>query len=135
QGHRESRFRALPGHVVQPTQRTSDAAQHGRRPEMDILGHSGCGGLGIVLAAAWRRAPAHGNRRRAMMSPSGTVRGMVLLLAVSGLQAAPKAVSFLQSTQTIDAYDFVEVTVQVTQPDARNPFTDVAVNGSFTKQG
>ncbi|HEV8291841.1 MAG TPA: DUF5060 domain-containing protein, partial [Tepidisphaeraceae bacterium] len=70
-----------------------------------------------------------------MISLSGLIRGLVLVLAASGLQAAPKAVSFLQSTQTVDAYDFVEVTVQVTQPDARNPFTDVAVNGSFAKQG
>jgi hypothetical protein len=69
-----------------------------------------------------------------MSTHAGLAGGVALLLAASGLQAAPKAVSFLQSAQAFNAYEFVEVTVQVTQPDAKNPFTDVTVHGSFQKQ-
>jgi hypothetical protein len=54
------------------------------------------------------------------------------MLAVAGaLIAAPGNVSFTQSAPSIDAYDFVEITTTVKSPDARNPFTDVSVRGSF----
>jgi hypothetical protein len=45
--------------------------------------------------------------------------------------AAPSEVSFTQSAPSVDAYAFVEVAVNVRSPDARNPFTDVSVNGNF----
>ncbi len=51
------------------------------------------------------------------------------------LRAAPAEVSFSQSAQVVDAYDFIEVTVNVTTPDAKNPFTDIAVEGQFGKSG
>ncbi len=35
----------------------------------------------------------------------------------------------------MDGYDFIEVTLRVDQPDARNPFTDVSVEGRFGKRG
>jgi hypothetical protein len=35
----------------------------------------------------------------------------------------------------VQAYDFLEVTVNVAQPDAANPFTDVTVAGNFAKAG
>jgi uncharacterized protein DUF5060 len=41
----------------------------------------------------------------------------------------------VQSAPTVDAYDFVEVTLNVAQPDAKNPFTDVTVSGEFGKAG
>lgn len=47
--------------------------------------------------------------------------------------AAPSNVSFAQSAPSVDAYDFVEVTVNMTNPDARNPFTDASVSGSFER--
>jgi hypothetical protein len=50
---------------------------------------------------------------------------------VGALIAAPGKVSFTQSAPSIDAFDFVEITATVTAPDARNPFTDVSVHGSF----
>ena len=40
-------------------------------------------------------------------------------------------VSFSQSTQTIEAYDFVEVSAKVSWPHASNPFTDAALKGWF----
>jgi len=54
------------------------------------------------------------------------------MLAFGGAAiGAPGKVSFGQSAPSIDAYDFVEITTTVTAPDARNPFTDVSVRGSF----
>jgi hypothetical protein len=35
----------------------------------------------------------------------------------------------------VDAYDYVEVTLAVSGDDARNPFTDASVRGSFGKSG
>ena len=43
----------------------------------------------------------------------------------------PVNVSFAQSASAIDAYDFVEVTANVTWPRARNPFTDASFTGWF----
>jgi hypothetical protein len=45
--------------------------------------------------------------------------------------AAPSDVTFAQASSSADTYDFVEVTLNVKNPDARNPFTDVSVSGSF----
>lgn len=55
-----------------------------------------------------------------------------LLLFCGSLPAAPRSVSFIQSTATLEAYDFVEIAIQVTGPDVANPFTDASVEGAFT---
>lgn len=52
------------------------------------------------------------------------------ILAVHA-SAAPSKITFAPSASSVDAYDFVEVTITVTNPDARNPFTDTSVTGSF----
>jgi len=49
--------------------------------------------------------------------------------------AAPSNITFSQSAETIEAYDFVEITLNVSSPDAKNPFTDVVVEGQFGKTG
>ncbi len=46
--------------------------------------------------------------------------------------SAPSDVSFKPSATSVDAYDFAEVAIHISNPDARNPFTDVIVNGTFT---
>jgi len=51
------------------------------------------------------------------------------------LHASPQEVQFSQSVQSVAAYDFVEVTLDVKRPDADNPFTDVAVQGWFATDG
>jgi hypothetical protein len=59
-----------------------------------------------------------------------------LAMAVSApllSRAGPADVAFSQSGQSVEAYDFVEVTLNVSKPDARNPFTDVTVRGHFEK--
>ena len=63
----------------------------------------------------------------------------VVLLLFAGAnplaQAAPSNITFSQSAETIEAYDFVEITLNVSSPDAKNPFTDVVVEGQFGKTG
>jgi hypothetical protein len=58
-----------------------------------------------------------------------------LLFAALWTSAAPREITFSQSSPSVEAYDFVEVVIAVASPDARNPFTDVAVRGSFGKAG
>ena len=51
------------------------------------------------------------------------------------LEAAPRDVTFVQSAAGVEAYDFVEIAVNVAAPDAKNPFTDAAVTGQFGQVG
>jgi Protein of unknown function (DUF4038)/Domain of unknown function (DUF5060) len=51
-------------------------------------------------------------------------------VAASGLSASPE-VSFAPSAASVEAYDFVEIAINVANHDARNPFTDASVKGSF----
>jgi hypothetical protein len=59
--------------------------------------------------------------------------GLTTSLLRLGDDPAPDspAVTFAQSADKVDAYDFVEVTVNVAKATAKNPFTDVAVTGQF----
>ena len=54
---------------------------------------------------------------------------------VAGSGPAPASISFSQSAQTVEAYDFVEATLKIAAPEAKNPFTDVTVEGEFARQG
>ena len=56
-------------------------------------------------------------------------------LQASLVQSAPAGLKFTQSAQTIDAYDFVEVTLRIEKPNAGNPFTDAAFEGRFARDG
>ncbi len=66
---------------------------------------------------------------------------MLLVVCVSGAihsesaYGVPSRIEFAKSSDTADAYDFVEITLKVEKPDAGNPFTDVVVEGSFTRDG
>ena len=52
------------------------------------------------------------------------------------LSAAPAGVEFSQSTTSIEAYDYIEITAKVERPDAANPFEDATLSGTFqTKDG
>jgi len=59
----------------------------------------------------------------------------VLLVLPAALWGAQRDVTFVQSQETVDGYDFVEVAIEVASPDAANPFTDVSVTGEFAKGG
>lgn len=56
------------------------------------------------------------------------------LAAGAALHAAPK-VELAAPSAPIAAYDFAEVTLNVTGSEAKNPFTDAAVTGSFSLKG
>jgi hypothetical protein len=58
-----------------------------------------------------------------------------LILAGGAALAAPGPIAFSQSAPSVEAWDFVEVVIRVDAPDARNPFVDASVNGSFGKSG
>src|SRR5262249_30725261 len=53
--------------------------------------------------------------------------GLVLI----GCSAVPPSVSFSSPASPVEAYDFVEVTANVSFPRAWNPFTWAALEGSF----
>jgi hypothetical protein len=50
-------------------------------------------------------------------------------------EAAPAGVTAKPKTTAVDVFDFWELCLQVTQPDAANPFTDVEVSGEVTPPG
>jgi Domain of unknown function (DUF5060) len=58
--------------------------------------------------------------------------GLLLPLAAF---AAPREVTFAQSAETVEAYDFVEVAANIAAPDVDNPFTGATIRGSFGKNG
>ncbi len=75
---------------------------------------------------------SHSHQRHGFM----LVVGFIFIAGASRLvHAAPANITFSQSAQTIEAYDFVEITLNVSSPDAQNPFLDVAVEGQFGKAG
>ena len=60
---------------------------------------------------------------------------LLILVLPSALPGAPRKVSFSQPAGGVEAYDFVEITSNVEGPDARNPFTEATLHGSFGKAG
>src|SRR5262249_13463747 len=88
-------------------------------------------------------------------SPTSTIRGgimivrslLVLGMLLAALACYPTAeiietatadgpsVTFTQSVDKVDAYDFVEVTAALKGPTAKNPFTDVSISGQFAPEG
>ena len=58
-----------------------------------------------------------------------------LLASSRTISAAPRALKLSQSAEIVEAYDFVEATIQVAGADAANPFTDVTITGAFGETG
>jgi hypothetical protein len=64
------------------------------------------------------------------------IAALAMILGAAGeILASPANVTFSQSANSVEAYDFVEVTIQVAAPDAKNPFTDASVEAKFGKTG
>jgi hypothetical protein len=55
-----------------------------------------------------------------------------LTLALSA-QSAQRGVSFDQSTNSVEVFDFIEVSAHLQKPDAGNPFLEGSFSGSFSK--
>lgn len=74
-----------------------------------------------------------GHLRLARITPR--IVGWCVILAAAGLtgcsHAGPSRISFSQSDSSVEAYDYVEVTANVSWPHARNCFTDAALQGWF----
>lgn len=60
---------------------------------------------------------------------------IVVLPLLGAGQGDSKRVTFSQSAQSVEAYDFIEVTARIDAPAAANPFTDAALSGVFGKAG
>jgi Protein of unknown function (DUF4038)/Domain of unknown function (DUF5060) len=68
------------------------------------------------------------SRRRKFLIATLLVAAVVLI----GYAGLPfRALSFSQSAQELDAYDYIEITANVSAPHAFNPFTDAAISGTF----
>ena len=69
----------------------------------------------------------------------GRILILLLMASIAGaafllpglLALPPRSVSFSQSATDLDAYDFVELTAQVSAPHTPNPFMDAAIHGTF----
>ena len=68
-----------------------------------------------------------------MKTRSSVHLGLFLLALMSSTAWAASNVSFSQSVETVEAYDYVEVVIHVDKPDIRNPFLEATVTGSFSK--
>jgi hypothetical protein len=60
---------------------------------------------------------------------------VLLIVLPYAVAAAPQDVRFSQSAENVAAYDFIEVTADVSRPDAANPFTEATLRGTFGKRG
>jgi hypothetical protein len=63
---------------------------------------------------------------------SAAIRFTILMLPVMTLTAAPGQITFTPSASSVDAWDFVEITVKVENPDVHNPFTESSVEGTLS---
>ncbi len=80
------------------------------------------GELGLMLAA-----------RRSLVSAAILGLGLVCQ-SVVGIAAEPR-VEITTSSKEVACYEFIELTLHVDHPQAENPFTDIAVEGTFGLQG
>jgi hypothetical protein len=73
-----------------------------------------------------------GRLRRLVIFAAILVAVAAMLFSVLGLPSLPpRSVSFSQSAKELDAYDFVELTAQVSTPRPLNPFTDATLTATF----
>jgi hypothetical protein len=60
---------------------------------------------------------------------------LISLSTAAAICAAPAVVSFAPSPPRVGCHDFIEITVNVDQPDVANPFTEASVVGEFGPVG
>jgi len=84
--------------------------------------------------AMQRRTKSRSNRALHEIALSAILWIIVVLQPLPVCSALADA-TFTASADTVDAYDFVEVTTKVDKPNAGNPFADVAVEGWFAHNG
>ena len=83
-----------------------------------------------------RRRSADCSDERCMSSHTSSRCISLLILALApALLGAPRRVSFSQPVESVEAFDFIELSANLERPDAGNPFTDARLFGSFGKTG
>jgi hypothetical protein len=60
---------------------------------------------------------------------------VLLGVAVAARGEGNRAVTFSQSSDKLETYDFVETAITVKGTAAKNPFTDVVITGQFGPEG
>ena len=60
---------------------------------------------------------------------------LILLAITTTVYGAPADVTCVPSSESVDCYDFIEVTVNVDGPDVDNPFKEASVEGHFQPTG
>ena len=75
------------------------------------------------------RIKSSGQRLRTLVIASC---GLGSVLLASPARAEPGSVAFSQSASSVEAYDFIELQITVTSPDAKNPFGDASISGQFS---
>jgi hypothetical protein len=60
---------------------------------------------------------------------------LISLAITTAIYGAPADVTFAPSSERVDCYDFLEVTVNVNGPAVDNPFTEASVEGRFGPAG
>ncbi len=63
------------------------------------------------------------------------VLALIWLTFLPSNAVAGKKITLSQNLNEVETYNFVEVTLNLTQPDASNPFEEVDVTGRFGKKG
>ena len=87
-----------------------------------------------VSASSWRKKRGADPKRQMLQSHVVKRRSLIAcgwLLVVT----AHAAVSAKPSARTVNCYDFVEVTLQVSHPPVGNPFTEAEVVGELSGEG
>jgi hypothetical protein len=60
---------------------------------------------------------------------------LIALATATTVSAAPADGRLAPSADSVVCYDFIEIAVNIDQPDAANPFTDASVHGHFARVG
>jgi hypothetical protein len=75
--------------------------------------------------------PTKSARKHSQRTTIVVVSIICALSNTASLYGSPQEVKFSQFAESVDTYDFVEVTLTAKSPDVENPFTDVTVEGWF----
>src|SRR3954468_7160396 len=71
-------------------------------------------------------------RRRSIVAAISLAVLLVgVLWAFDYINLPPRAVTFGEPKQALDAFNFLEITAQISAPHAGNPFTGASIHGTF----
>ncbi len=96
----------------------------------------------MTIASVLQPCLSGPNRDRILAAPGLFKRPVLIaalaaagvLLLVPGGVVPPGGVSFAESSRTVQAFDFIEISARISAPHAQNPFTDAEFRGTFTQK-